>query len=121
MPEQAQITVMHLHLGYQPFAEEIGLIFRQIHIVRVTQRAVHDSQRMQGERSQFIRRRVDPLYGTGGLKTETCLVSEAHREIIGVTCGDQLTHEADRAAQEMTSVESRFDGRELSVITAVYS
>ena len=67
VPEQTEVTVVHLDACNETFAQEIRLIFREVHVVLVTQRRVHHHQRVQGKVGQSHRLGVDPAYGTGGL------------------------------------------------------
>ena len=122
MPQQAQVAMVHAHLVNQSFAEEISLIFGQIHIVLLVERVIHHQQRMQGEGSQLVRIGIDPPNGTRGLETESGGIRKTHREIIGETGLDKTRKMACRAAQEMGTME-RTDRlfRQVSVITAMHT
>ena len=98
MPQQTQISVMHPHFANQPFAEEISLVFGQIHIVLVTQSPIHDHERMEREVGHLIGLRIDPSYVTGSLQTETGRIGKAHSEIIRIACGCQMFEMRNRPA-----------------------
>lgn len=46
MPKETEIAVVEAHLVYQPLAEEICLVLREVHIIRLAQGVVHHDQRM---------------------------------------------------------------------------
>ena len=96
--------MMELDFLNQTLAEEVRLVFGEVHIIVVTKRAVHDRQRMECEIRQLHRVWVDPSYRTCCLKTETCLVGKAHREVIRVTGICEALHLVNRAAQVVTAV-----------------
>ena len=98
MPQQTELTVVHAHFVYQPLAQEICLVFGKVHIVGVTERGVHDRERMKREWCQLERDRVDPSDSPTCLQTETGRVGKAHREIIGVACVGKTLHVVDGRA-----------------------
>ena len=122
MPKQAEVTVMHAHFVDQLFAEEIRFLFGEVHIVLLAQRTIHDDERMEGEWREFIRRRIDPPYGAGGLQTKTGFVRKTHREIVRITRFDEVFEMTDGRPQVMGAIEraDRTGGQEL-VVTPVYA
>ena len=42
MPQEAEVAVMHADFGDETFAEEIGFVLREVHVVLVAQRAIHN-------------------------------------------------------------------------------
>lgn len=84
MPEEAEVAVVEAHFVDEAFAEEIGLVFAQVHVVRLAERVVHDHQRMEREVRQLVRLGIDPSHSPRGLQAEACGVRKAHREIIRI-------------------------------------
>ena len=105
MPKEAEISVVEANFLYQSFAEEIGLVFGEVHIILITQCAVHNCQRVQREIRQFHGLWVDPTNGTCGLQAETCLVGKAHGEVICITVIGELLQLVDGATQIVRAME----------------
>ena len=42
MPEEAEVAVVHADFGDETLAEEVSFVFREVHVVFVAQRAIHD-------------------------------------------------------------------------------
>ena len=66
-----------------------------MHVVVVAQRTIHDHQRMEGQRREFVGLGVDPANGARGLETETDMIREAHREIVAITGIHEPLHLVD--------------------------
>lgn len=122
MPQEAEVAVVHLDFGDEALAEEIGFVLREVHVVFVAQRAVHDGKRMKREWRQLVRLRVYPSHGTRSLQAETGTISKAHREIVGVTCISQPLHMVNVATQIVRAEHAAvFDFRDVAVITAMHA
>lgn len=114
--------MVHLDFGDEALAEEIGFVLREVHVVFVAQRAVHDGKRMKREWRQLVRLRVDPSNGTRGLQAETGIIGKAHREIVGIACISKALHVVNVAAQIVRTEHSAvFDFRDVAVITAMHA
>ena len=122
MPEEAEVAVVEAHFVDETFAEEIGLVFAQVHVVRLAERVVHDHQRMEREVRQLVGLGIDPSHGTCGLQTESRLIGKTHGEIIGVACISKPLHLVNIASQVVCAVHAAvFDLRQIAVVTAMNS
>ena len=88
---------MHPHFVDQPLAEEIGFVLGEVHVFGFAEGIVHDKQRMEGQRREFVGLGVDPANGTRGLETETDMIGKAHREIVAVAGVHKSLHLVDGA------------------------
>lgn len=113
---------MHADFGDDALAEEIGFILRQVHIVLVAQRAVHDHERMECERCELECLRINPTHGTRGLQAEAGTICKAHREIVGIACIGQALHVVNIATQIVCAKHAAvFDFRDRAIVTAMYA
>ena len=120
MPKQAEVAVVETHFVDEAFAEEIRLVFGEMHVVFVTQRAVHDGERMKREVSQLHGDWIDPTDSAACLQTEAGGVGKTHREIIGIAGICQALHLFDGTAQVVRTIHPAvLDFRNGAVVTAV--
>ncbi len=114
--------MMHSHFLYQLLAQEIRLVFREVHVVLITERGVHNHQRVQREVGQFVRSGIDPPYGTCGLEAETGFVGKTCCEIIRITYFHELLELPERCTQVVGAEHAAvFNLRDVAVVTAVYT
>ena len=122
MPKETEIAVVEPYLVYQPFAEEICLVLREVHVIRLAQGVVHHDQRMERERRQTHGLRVDPSHSPRGLEAETCLIRKSHREIVGVAGIRQTLHPVNIATQvvrtEHLAIFNRWNG---AIVAAMHT
>ena len=97
MPEETKVAVVELHFLDEAFAHEECFLLVEVHVVVVAQRTIHNHQRMEGQRREFVGLGVDPANGTRGLETETDMIREAHCEIIAVAGVHKSLHLVDGA------------------------
>lgn len=106
VPEEGDVAGVLADLVEQLLAEEVGFVFcLQVHVVAVAQRAVHDGERMEGERRELHRAGIDPAHGTRGLQTEARPVGERHGEVVRDACIGEGLHIVDRATEVVTAVK----------------
>lgn len=97
MPEETKVAVVELHFLDEAFAHEECFLLVEVHVVVVTQRTIHDHQRMEGQRREFVGLGVDPANGARSLETETDVIRETHREIIAIAGIHEPLHLVDGA------------------------
>ena len=113
---------MHAHFLDDAFAEEIRFVFREVHIILIAERGVHDHQGVQREVGQLIRSGIDPPNGSGGLQTESCLIGKTAGEIIRITGLDKSLELAQRSPQVMGAEHAAvLDLGDVAVVTAVHA
>ena len=120
MPEKTQVSAVLPDRVYQPSAQVKGFVFRQVHIVFITQRRVHNHQRVQCQLGQFHGHGVDPSHGACGLEAETCGVCKAHCEVVRITGFGQFLQKACGTAQIVGAMQGadRMFGQ-VAVVTAM--
>ena len=97
MPEEAEVAVVELHFLDEAFAHEVCFLLVEVHVVVVAQRTIHDHQRMEGQRREFVGLGVDPAKGARGLGAEADGIREAHCEIVAITGVHEPLHLVDGA------------------------
>ena len=95
MPEEAEVAVVELHFLDEAFDHEVRFLLVEVHVVVVTQRTIHNHQRMEGQRREFVGLGVDPAHGARGLETETDVIRETHCEIVAVAGVHEALHLVD--------------------------
>ena len=113
---------METDFGDEAFAEEISFVFGKMHVVFVTEGAIHDGERMEREVGQLHGDRVNPTDGAAGLETEAGLVGKAHREVICVAGISKALHVIDRTAQVVCAEHPAvLDFRNKAIIASMHT
>lgn len=88
------------------FAFKKGLVLRQMHIVVVAERTIHDSERVEHHGGERQGLGIDEPHGARRLQSETDLVGKSHGEIIGNTRIGKALHLVDGATKEVAPMVS---------------
>ena len=92
MPKEGYFAGVLAHTIEQLLGKEVCLILVEVHIIGVAQRAIHNCEGVQGERSKRHSLRVDPANRAGGLQAEAGTIGERHSEIIGEAQINETLH-----------------------------